>query len=392
MITPTPNRTNYLQYIRQAFVMHPIVALVGPRQCGKTTLARQYIQHISQQNTPDIHYFDLEDPSDQTLFDNPKILLSNLKGLIIIDEVQHAPNLFALLRVLVDRPNNHQQFLVLGSASYELLQQSSETLAGRIEFIEVTPFDFQEIQDYDIKKLWLRGGFPKSFLAPTDEHSFNWRSNYIRTFLERDIPALGIKVPPQNIRRFWQMLAHYHGNVLNGSELARSLSLSQPTIKHYIDILCGTFMIRQLQPWFSNISKRQVKSPKIYFRDSGILHSLLNLESYHSLQHHPKLGASWEGFALEQIIRKHDPEGNQSYFWGTQSGAELDLLINIKGEPYGFEFKYTDTPKTTKSMHIAIEDLQLKKLFLMTPSSQTYTLDEKIEALNLEHYLTQNSQ
>lgn len=367
--------------------MHPVVALVGPRQCGKTTLARQYIKFTNQPNMQDIHYFDLEDPSDLALFENPKTLLENLQGLIIIDEVQHAPNLFSLLRVLVDRPEKKQQFLVLGSASYELLQQSSETLAGRIEFIEVTPFDFREINPRETKKLWLRGGFPKSFLAPDDTHSFNWRSNYIRTFLERDIPALGIKIPPQNIRRFWQMLAHYHGNILNASELARSLSLSQPTIKYYIDILCGTFMIRQLQPWFSNISKRQIKSPKIYFRDSGILHSLLNLESMHSIQHHPKLGASWEGFALEQIIRKHDPEGNQSYFWGTQSGAELDLLMNINGESIGFEFKYTDFPKTTKSMHIAIEDLKLKKLVLITPTGQSYSLDEKIITSSLENYM-----
>ena len=265
------------------------------------------------------------------------------------------------------------------------MQQSSESLAGRISYIELTPFNFKET--HEIKKLWLRGGFPKSYLADTDEISFKWREDYIRTYLEIDIPNLGIKVPSENLRRFWMMISHYHGNILNASELGRSLNLSHNTIRNYIDILENTFMIRQLQPWYENIKKRQVKSPKIYFRDSGIYHALLNIHSEIELWLHPKLGASWEGFALEEIIRTHHVDSKDCYFWATHADAELDLLIFYKGQRLGFEFKYTDTPKLTKSMHIAMKDLQLDQLNIIYPGQHDFPLANNILTYGLKNYL-----
>ena len=374
-------REQQLDNIALGFEVHPIIAILGPRQVGKTTLARQYCK---KHETSKIHYFDLEHSTDIGLFNDPLLLLEKLEGLIVIDEIQRVPELFPLLRVLVDRENNKQQYLILGSASEELIKQSSETLAGRIQYIELTPFAFREVND--LEKLWLRGGYPKSFLAETNYKSFIWREHYIKTFLERDIPTLGIKVPSENIRRFWELIAHYHGNIVNHSELARSLGMSQPTIKYYLDILTQTFMIRQLRPWHENLSKRQVKSPKIYFRDSGILHSMLHLKDNEIITH-PKLGASWEGFAMEEIIRAHEARNQECYFWSTHSHAEMDLLIVRGNKKIAYEFKYSSQPKITKSIHSAIESLKLDKVIIIYPGDKNAPLSHEVEIYGLEKYL-----
>lgn len=381
------SRATFEQKIKQAFKVNPIVAILGPRQCGKTTLAKDYIAHNNtylRQN-----YFDLERLVDTERLKTPELTLSNLTGLVVIDEVQRAPELFTTLRVLVDENRvgkNKRTFLILGSASTELIKQSAESLAGRISYIELTPFNLAETGN-SIDQLWLRGGFPRSYLAADDEASFAWRLEYVRTFLEQDIPNLGITIPPANLHRFWMMLAHYHGNIFNASEIGRSLGLSHKTIRNYLDILAGTFMVRELAPWFANISKRQVKSPKIYFRDSGILHTLLNVQSRQDLLINPKLGASWEGLALEEIIRHLQARDNECFFWATHGHAELDLLIIKGNKKFGFEFKYTDTPKMTPSMKIALEHLELDRLFLIYPGDVKVTLASRVEAIGLLEFL-----
>jgi predicted AAA+ superfamily ATPase len=360
--------------------VHPAVALLGPRQCGKTTLAQMYAEthHPSKR-------FDLENPEDLLFLENPMLSLSDLEGLIIIDEIQRRPDLFPILRVLIDRHKENQKFLILGSATRDLIQQSSETLAGRLAYIEVTPFSYWETKE--MKKLWVRGGFPLSYLSETDLDAFTWLKFYITSFLERDIPSLGINVPAPALRRFWMMLAHYHGNFFNASEIGTSLNASAASIRHYIDILVGTFMIRQLQPWLENIKKRQVKTPKIYFRDSGIFHYLLGIRGTEDLLYHPKLGASWEGFALEEIIRFHQADPEDCFFWAIHNQAELDLLIIKDGKRLGFEIKYTDAPKITKSMHTALEVLHLDSLVVIYPGSKVIPLSDKITAIGLEPYL-----
>lgn len=378
------SRSYYLKEIIQAFDIHPIVAILGPRQCGKTTLAKEYIQ-MRGGEAPLRNYFDLEDPTDLNRIQDPKVALEGLTGLIVIDEVQRIPELFPILRVLVDSKLKNQQFLILGSASQDLLRQSSESLAGRIEYLSLPPFSLSEVDNLDA--LWFRGGFPKSYLANTDEQSLKWRKAYIRTFLESDIPKLGIDIPPANLHRFWMMVAHYHGNIVNYNELGRSLHLSQKTAKHYSDILTKTFMIRQLQPWFENISKRQVKSHKIYFRDSGIYHALLQIYTKDDLVLHPKLGASWEGFALEEVIRHYQAQDDEIYFWATHGEAELDLLIFHRGKRLGFEFKYGSAPKITKSMHIALADLKLDKLYIIYPGVKSYPVAENIFVIALPHLI-----
>jgi hypothetical protein len=375
-------RTHYLQAISNKFRTHPVVALLGPRQCGKTTLARMYAEAAPQP----VHYFDLEDPIDVTRLENPKLTLEGLQGTIIIDEIQHAPDVFKLIRVLVDKQPLQQQYLILGSASRELIKQSSESLAGRINYLELTPFSYLEAGN--LETLWLRGGFPKSFLANTLDESYEWREAYISTYLEQDLPALGIQIAPQSLRRFWEMLAHYHGNVFNAAELGRSFGSADTTIRRYLDILTGTFMIRQLQPWHANIKKRQVKAPKIYFRDSGLFHTLLRIKTREELNRNIKLGASWEGVALEEIIRAHNAKPHDCYFWQTHAGAELDLLLLINDKKFGFEFKYADAPRTTKSMHASLEDLQLDHLYVIYPGVVDYPLTEKITVCGLENYLT----
>jgi predicted AAA+ superfamily ATPase len=369
------DRSFFYDQINFQFKIHSVCGLLGPRQVGKTTLAKKYAQKYNK-----VHFFDLENPLDLARLENPMLALMDLQSdLIVIDEVQRRPELFPVLRVLVDqRP---RKFLILGSASRDLLQQSSETLAGRIGYTELTTFSVSE--GAEESKLWLQGGLPLSYLSSPEE-SYAWRQSYISTFLERDIPSLGFNIPPMLMRRLWMMVAHYHGQILNASEIGKSLSLSHHTVRKYLDILSGTFMVRILTPWFENISKRQVKSPKIYLRDSGLLHTLVGIADAEQLQLHPKLGSSWEGFALEEIIKEYHALSEECYFWATQAGAELDLLIIKDGKRIGFEFKYTDAPKVTLSMHIAIETLKLDHLYVVFPyKEESFPLSEQITARGL---------
>lgn len=371
-------RTHYLEKIKTQFLSHKIVALLGPRQCGKTTLARQFAD-----KQKDVHFFDLEDTRDLAALENPYIALEGKKGLIIIDEIQRLPDLFPTLRVLADK-DAEQNFLILGSASRDLIRQSSETLAGRISYIEVHPFSLLEVDN--VEQLHLFGGFPNCYLYP--ETGFDWLEQYIRTFLERDIPNLGFLIPPATLRRFWTMLAHYHGNIFNASEIGKSLGASDHTIKNYLDILSGTFMVRQLYPWFENISKRQKKRPKIYFTDSGIFHHLIDIYSPEQLLRHPKLGASFEGFALEQIIRIFNKRSEDCYYWGIHQEGELDLFIRHKGLKLGFEFKFSDAPTLTSSMHKAIEYLRLDELFVIYPGQKKYQLSSNITVVPVKDIVT----
>jgi predicted AAA+ superfamily ATPase len=375
-------RKKFLNLIQEQMQVHPVCALLGPRQCGKTTLALQSADETV--STPH-HHFDLENPEDLAALENPLRVLEQLSGLIIIDEIQRLPNLFPILRVLVDRNREKARYLILGSASRDLIQQSSETLAGRIGYIELTPFQLNE--DTDMNTLLTRGGFPLSYLAHSDHASLLWRESYIQTFLERDIPNLGFKIPPMRLRRFWLMLTHVHGQLLNMSDLSNSLDISNTMVKHYIDVLAGTFMIRVLQPWFVNIQKRQIKTPKIFFRDTGLLLSLLSIRSYAELLRNPKLGAIWEGFALEQIINTLGLRSDDIFFWRTSNGAELDLLILHQGEYIGFEFKFSDAPRTTKSMHNSIADLNLKHLYVIYPGEREIFLSDRITAIGLAQWV-----
>jgi len=373
-------RETYIQTINQLFDVNPVVALLGPRQCGKTTVAKQFIE---QTNEP-VLLLDLENPYDLARLDAPMLTLEPHTGLIIIDEIQLRPELFPVLRVLIDQKKS-RKWLILGSASRDLIRQSSETLAGRISYLEMTPFALSEVTDRE--KLWINGGFPPSYLANNEDTSFQWRQDYISTFLERDIPMLGFQIPARAMRRFWMMLSHYHGQTFNASEIGKSMGISHVTSRHYLDILTGTFMIRELMPWLENLGKRQVKSPKIYFRDSGIYHTLMDIKNYQTLFYHPKLGASWEGFALEQIIIKMKSRIEDCYYWGIHGQAELDLLLFKNGKRLGFEFKYSDAPRLTKSMSIAYELLNLDKLFVITPADVQYHLTENIEVVNLNTFI-----
>jgi len=364
---------------QQALKWSRAVAIVGSRQCGKTTLAREFVPFDSP------NYFDLENDADLARLSNPSFALSKLEGLVVIDEVQRRPELFPSLRVQIDRPDNKAQFLILGSASPELLRQSSETLAGRIATIEMDGFSLSEVGVDSLDDLWTRGGYPLSFLASSDEQSIFWRKNFTRDFIERDLGQLGFQIEPALIGRFWKMIAHYHGQNLNAADLARSLNVSAPTIRRYLDVLSGAFMLRQLQPWFENIKKRQVKSPKIYYRDTGLLHYQLGIKSHHDLLSHPKIGASWEGFVIEQAIRFYQPD--EVYFWSTQSDAELDLLLFKDGKRIGLECKLTDAPKVTKSMKKAQEILKLDELKVIHTGKKSYPLDEEIEAITLPSLL-----
>jgi hypothetical protein len=369
-------RPTVIDQIARALAVQPIAALLGPRQCGKTTVAR-----MIGERQPSA-YFDLENPVDVRRLSAPLTVLEALSGLVIIDEVQRQPELFELLRVLVDRPGNSAHFLLLGSASPQLVRSVSESLAGRIGFVDLSGFDLTEVDTAQRDQLWLRGGFPRSFLADNDSDSMTWRQGFIRTFLERDIPQLGITIPAETLRRFWMMVAHYHAQVWNAAEFARSLGASEVTARRYLDILAGAYMVRLLPPWFENISKRQVKSPKVYIRDSGLLHGLLQLGGVPELQSHPKLGASWEGFAIEQIIRILDTR--DAYFWATHGGAELDLLVLAGGKRYGFEIKYADAPGTSRSMQVALQDLALEHLWVIYPGQHEYALTDRITALPLD--------
>jgi predicted AAA+ superfamily ATPase len=373
-------RPYYLNHLKTAIGRSPVTALLGPRQCGKTTLARQLAEH--QKAT----FFDLESVPDRRRLQNPELMLGSLAGLVVLDEIQVMPELFQVLRILVDRPENQSRFLILGSASPEIIKSASETLAGRLEFIELHGFDLSETGGDAWEPLWLRGGFPRSFLANSEDDSQAWREGFIRAFLERDIPQLGIKIPAVAMRRFWTMLAHYHGQTWNAAEMGRSMGLSDKTVRSYLDILTGTFMIRQLQPWFENLGKRQVKSPKIYFRDTGLLHSLLDIPDKHSLLGHPKVGASWEGFALEQALQILHPYA--AYFWGTHAGAELDLVFQFQGNRYGMEIKFNEAPSLTPSMRIAASELALDHLWIVYPGSETYPVAKNITTLPLKNLET----
>ncbi len=368
------DRSHYLEAIRDNFNIFPIIALLGPRQVGKTTLAKMFRDKFF--HNEDTFYLDLEDPTDLAKLENPKQLLQGLNGLIIIDEIQLRPNLFSILRVLVDNTASTQKYLILGSASRDLINQSSETLAGRICYIEITPFSLGEASSYT--DLLARGGFPKSFLSKSNKESFIWRKEYIRSFFERDIPQLGLKVPAKSLYKLWQMLVHYHGNIINYSELGRSLSISDTTAKKYIDILEGTFVLRQLQPWHVNIKKRQVKNPKIYFRDSGICNALLGTTNIQELSMHPKIGAIFEGFVIEEVTRLFKFTQGEVFFWATHNQLELDLLLSRSGKRYGMEMKYTDAPKITKSIRLSMEDLNLDGVAIIYPGKDFFVLDEKI--------------
>ncbi|MCD4654212.1 ATP-binding protein [bacterium] len=367
------DRYKYVSSIKKALKRSRITALLGPRQSGKTTLARIIAESTAS------HFFDLEYQPDIIRMQNPYLAMEDLSGLVIIDEIQVMPDLFKVLRVLSDRQKSQTRYLILGSASPDIIRNVSETLAGRVEFIELSGFNLDEIGSDNWKKLWLQGGFPGSFLVDCMEDSLAWRDGFIQTFLERDIPALGINIPSMTMRRFWTMLAHQHGQILNCSKLGRSIGTSDKTIRSYLDILTGSFMVRQLQPWFENISKRQVKSPKIYLRDSGLFHKLLTIRNMNELMSHPVVGASWEGFVIEQLFQIL--WNADMYFWATQSGAEIDLVIRYKGRKFGVEVKFTENPRSTRSVFCAIESLNLEHVWMIHPGNDEYRISEKITAL-----------
>lgn len=372
------SRSTYLDAISRGFKRSPIVSLLGPRQCGKTTLARQFMQ---RQTSEKVSWFDLESPKDLTRLQNPELTLSKCRGWVVLDEIQRMPTLFPVLRVLADRPDRPARFLILGSASPQIVRASSESLAGRVAFVDLSGFKLAEVGAESQDQLWTRGGFPLSFFAESDTDSFAWREDFIRTFLSTDLPALGLSVPTANIRRFWYMLAHYHGQTWNGSEVGRSLGLDHKTVSRYLDILSGAYLIRQLAPWFENISKRQVKAPKIYLRDTGLLHTLLGIHSEEELLTNPKLGASWEGFVLEQIMMQCPR--TETYFWGTHSGAEVDLLLR-KGQGFvGVEVKRNEAPTVTPSMRSAVETLHLQELWVVYPGVESFALTEQITCHSL---------
>lgn len=355
--------------------LFPVVAILGARQVGKTTLARQAASER------DSTWFDLENPTDLARLADPQLALRDLKGLVVLDEIQRLPDLFPLLRVLADRPDHPATFLVLGSASRELLRQSSESLAGRIAYHELGGLALDETGPETAGRLWLRGGFPRSFLATSNEESAEWRGQFIRTFLERDLPQLGISIPAPVLRRFWTMLAHWHGQVWNAAEFARSFGLSESTVRRYLDVLTAALVVRQLPPWHENIAKRQVKSPKIYLVDSGLLHTLLGLTSEEDLLGHPKFGASWEGFVLEALRRRLGARREECWFWATHSGAELDLLVVRGRTRLGFEIKRTSAPRLTRSLASARETLQLDQAFLIHAGEHSFPLAEGVQAL-----------
>jgi len=361
----------------------PVVGVIGARQVGKTTLARQLLARRTGQTT----FFDLEDPVDLRRLDDAGMALRSLRGLVVIDEVQHRPDLFPILRVLADRPRTPARFLVLGSASPELLRQSSESLAGRIAYHELRGFRLGEIGAENLRRLWLRGSFPKSYLGQSNRRSQEWRREFIMTFLERDLPQFGITVSSKTMHRFWTMLAHYHGQTWNSSEFARSFGVSDPTVRRYLDHLSATFVVRLLLPWKENVGKRQVRAPKVYVADSGILHTLLNLDSQRDLEGHPKLGASWEGFIIDQVVQHLRARPEECFFWATHSGAELDLLVVRGRRRLGIEVKHTEAPAVTPSMRHALADLKLSRLDVIHAGEQTWPLGPKIRAVAARHLL-----
>lgn len=368
-------RLRLIQQVQKAIRRSRVVALLGPRQCGKTTLAREFLSAEKK------NYFDLEDTDDLLRLEDAKSELASLRGLVVIDEIQRKPDLFPLLRVLSDRTPLPAKFLILGSASPVLLRQSSESLAGRIETISMSGFSLEEVTHRKLKAHWFRGGFPQSFLARTNESSFAWRKQFVQTFLERDVPQMGLSVPAPTFRRFWTMLAHSHGQIWNAADPAASLGVSQPTVRKYLDHLDHLLMVRQLQPWHENLGKRQVKAPKIYVRDSGLLHLLLGIRNEKEFQDHPKRGASWEGYVIEELFKQIQPD--DAYFWATHNRAELDLLFLKNGRKIGFEIKLNARPSLTPSMRIAVRDLKLDKLFVIYPGKENYDLDDRTQVVSI---------
>jgi uncharacterized protein len=373
------SRKTDLELVRAALKRSRIVALLGPRQCGKTTLARQFVSPDS------LNYFDLEDPQGLARLSEPDIALRPLKGLVVIDEIQRRPDLFPLLRVLADRKPLRARFLILGSASPDLLRQSSESLAGRLETVPLEGFRLPDLGAAKQARHWVRGGFPLSYTARSEADSLVWRRQFLQTFLERDVPQLGVAIPAVALRRFWNMIAHYHGQTWNAAELARALAVGEATVRRYLDLMTGVFMVRQLPPWFENLSKRQVKSPKVYVRDSGLLHALLGIGNRRDLEHHPKVGASWEGYAIEEVLKALRPD--EAYFWATHQGAELDLLLFKRGRRIGVECKRMDAPVLTPSMRVALADLKLDELHVVYPGEKHYSLARKIQVAPLAEFV-----
>lgn len=369
-------RRGLLQRIRLALKRSRVAALLGPRQCGKTTLARLLVSSDS------VNYFDLEDPASLARLEQPMTALQGLRGLVVIDEVQRRPDLFPILRVLADRRPLPARFLLLGSASPPLLRQSSESLAGRVELVRMDGFSLSEVGVHEASRLWLRGGLPLAFLARTERDSLAWRKDFVQTFLERDMPTWGVGVPATQLLRFWTMLAHYHGQIWNAAEPARSLGISEGSVRRYLDILTDVFMVRQLRPWHANLGKRQVKAPKVYLRDSGLLHALLGIRTQRDLLLHPKCGASWEGFAVEEALRLAEPD--EAYFWATHNRAELDLLLLKNGRRYGVECKRADAPRVTPSLRISLQDLKLEHIAVVYPGLRRYPIADRMTALPLE--------
>ena len=368
----TPRR-HYERQLETALRRSPVTAVLGPRQCGKTTLAKLF------GDPREASYFDLESEPDVRRLTNPELVLGSLRGLVVLDEIQRLPRLFNVLRVLADRPNMDARFLILGSASPDLVRGVSQTLAGRVEFVELAGFDLSETGTREWPRLWLRGGSPRSYLADTDTDSWAWRQSFLRTFLERDIPQLGISTPAAAMRRFWTMLAHWHGQTWNASQLGRAMSASDKTMRRHLDLLTGTYMVRQLQPWFENIAKRQVRAPKVYLRDPGVLHALLDIPSEAALHSHPKVGASWEGFVIEQLLCALRPDN--AWFWAAHGGGEVDLLVNVDGRRIGFEVKFNEAPKITKLMRNVVEVLRLRHLFVVCPTRHGYPASDRISVL-----------
>ena len=373
------NRKADIELVRIALKRSRVVALLGPRQCGKTTLARRFVQADS------LNYFDLEDPQGLARLSEPDTALRPLKGLVVIDEIQRRPGLFPLLRVLADRKPLPARFLILGSASPDLLRQSSETLAGRLETVPLEGFRLADLGAAAQARHWLRGGFPLSFTARTEPDSLAWRRQFLQTFLERDLPQLGVTIPAVALRRFWTMIAHYHGQTWNAAELARALAVSESTMRRYLDLATGVFMARQLPPWFENLGKRQVKAPKVYVRDTGLLHALLGIGSRRDLEHHPKVGASWEGYAVEEVLKALRPD--EAYYWATHNGAEIDLVLFKKGRRIGIECKRMDAPVLTPSMRIALADLKLDELHVVYPGERRYPLADNVAVVPLAEFI-----
>src|SRR5271167_2831430 len=373
------DRKSDLQQVRAALKRSRVVALLGPRQSGKTTLARQFVPADSA------NYFDLEDPQSLARLSEPDLALRPLKRLVVIDEVQRRPDLFPLLRVLADRKPLPARFLILGSASPDLLRQSSETLAGRLETVPLEGFRLADLGVGATGRHWLRGGFPRSYTPRLESDSLAWRQQFLQTVLERDIPQLGIQTPAAALRRFWNMLAHYHGQIWNAAELARALAVNEATVRRYLDLLTGVFMVRQLQPWHENLGKRQVKASKVYVRDSGLLHALLGIANQRDLEYHPKVGASWEGYAVEEVLKSFQPD--EAYYWATYNGAELDLLLFKNGRRIGVECKRADAPALTPSMRTALADLKLDQLCVLYPGEKSYSLAKKVDVIPLAQFV-----